>query len=478
MFDDLQHILASNCLLVRSQPILIGVSGGADSLTLLDILVRSGYQVVVAHFNHLLRPEASDDARVVERVAETLNTPFVLGTGSTLDFAREQGFSIEEAAREMRYRFLFDQAEKYDAQAVAVAHNANDQVETVLMHLLRGAGLDGLTGMSMCFLPNPWSETIPLIRPLLNIWRAEIETYCAEHDLTTLTDSTNADTTYFRNRLRHELIPELETYVPGFCTRLHQTADLLTADRALLEELTDQVWFETIKERGPGFVTLHPSSFTFHPLALRRRLIRRAVSHLRPGARDIDFALVQRVLAFADKPTATGQTDLGLGLRIALENDRLTISDWQTAPPTAHWPQTTDHYLLSIPGQLDLGSGWQLQAEIPADFEAAKREAQENCNSYQAWVDLGEKQPILNIRPRLSGDRFQPLGMGEKSMKISDFMINEKIPQRARVGWPLVCSGDEIVWVPGFRLAHPYRITEKSQQIVKLALQTRLVCDL
>lgn len=135
MFDDLQHILASNCLLVRSQPILIGVSGGADSLTLLDILVRSGYQVVVAHFNHLLRPEASDDARVVERVAETLNTPFVLGTGSTLDFAREQGFSIEEAAREMRYRFLFDQAEKYDAQAVAVAHNANDQVETVLMHL-------------------------------------------------------------------------------------------------------------------------------------------------------------------------------------------------------------------------------------------------------------------------------------------------------------------------------------------------------
>ena len=369
MLDDLQKILEEKCLLNRPQPIIVGVSGGADSLTLANILREMAYPVMAAHFNHHLRPESSDDAWTVEGIAAKLNVPFILGEGNTTDHAQEHKLSIEEAARELRYRFLFEQAEKHAAQAVAVAHNADDQVETVLMHLLRGAGLDGLTGMPYRALPNPWSETIPLLRPLLNIWRTEIDAYCVEHDLKPMIDATNADTTYFRNRLRHELIPELETYVPGFRLRLHQTADLLATDRALLEKLTAQIWPNTIQEAGSGFIILHHSSFILHPLALRRRLVRKAISHLRPGARDVDFSLVHRVLDFAAQPTATGQTDLGLGLRISLEGDRLTIADWDAELPTAHWPLITDHRSLPIPGELDLGNGWTLRAEILLDVE-------------------------------------------------------------------------------------------------------------
>ena len=212
MLDHIQSTLERDCQILPDKQILVGVSGGADSLCLLDILIRLGYPVLVAHFNHLLRPEASDDARAVEGIADMLKVPLVLGEGSANDYAQEHNLSIEESARNLRYRFLFKRAEIHDAKAVAVAHNADDQVETVLMHLLRGAGLDGLTGMPYRALPNPWSETIPLVRPLLGIWRTEIETYCTERELNPVIDRSNIDTTFFRNRLRHELIPELDTY--------------------------------------------------------------------------------------------------------------------------------------------------------------------------------------------------------------------------------------------------------------------------
>ncbi|MFC1996622.1 tRNA lysidine(34) synthetase TilS [Chloroflexota bacterium] len=461
----------------NQQPIIIGVSGGTDSLALLDTLTNSNYPVVVAHYNHLLRPEASDDAYTVEDMAADYGVPFTLGFGSVPDYAREQGLSIEEAAREMRYQFLFDQASRYDAQAVAVGHNANDQVETVLMHLLRGAGLDGLTGMCFHSLPNPWSETTPLIRPLLSITRAEIVAYASKKGLSPLVDPTNTDTSFLRNRLRHELIPELESNFPGFQNRLWQTADLLTADRVVLEELTQKFWENTIGQMDDDFIHINKNSFNLLSLGLKRRIVRKAITHLRPGGRDVDFAIVQRALGFASNPTKTGQTDLGLGLRIAFEGDRLIISDWGIILPTGDWPQLKCSIIkpmcqgeLRLPGEYRLGDGWILNAEIFSDAKTAKVDARNNNDPYRVWIDLGEREPIINIRPRKPGERFQPLGMMGKSMKISDFMINKKIPQRARVGWPLICSGDEIVWVPGYQIGHSFKITDRSQWIVLLTL--------
>jgi tRNA(Ile)-lysidine synthase len=471
MLNRVQKVLEENCALDSKQPVIVGVSGGADSLTLLNILVL-GYPVVAAHFNHLLRSESSDDARKVEGIAIKLGIPFSLGEGDAAEYAREHAISIEEAAREVRYRFLFDQAGKYDAQAVAVAHNADDQIETVLMHLLRGAGLDGLTGMPYRSLPNPWSETIPLVRPLLGIKRAEIEIYCAENDLAPVLDLTNTDTSFFRNRLRHELIPELETYIPGFRNRLCQTAELLAADRVVLDELTEEIWQEVIENSDTGYVSINRETFNFQPLGIKRRLIRKAVSCLRSGARDLDFSMVQRVIEFAREPSLTGQSDIGLGLRVFLEDGKLIIATWEAELPTFHWPQIAVDKSLSVPGELNLGSGWILRADVPKDLESAQIEAAENIDPYRIWLDLGKRNPLLGVRQRRPGDRFQPLGMGGKSMKVSDFMINQKIPQRARAGWPLILSGDEIVWVPGYQMGHPFRLRTVAKQIVKLSLQS------
>ena len=470
MLNHLDTVLSGACRLQRDKALLAGVSGGADSLCMLDALRRSEYPLVVAHFNHHLRSQASQDAQKVADLAATWGLPFTLGEGDTVAYAQEHHLSIEEAARELRYRFLFEQADCYQAQAVAVAHTADDQVETVLMHLLRGAGLDGLTGMSFYALPNPWSVLIPLVRPLLSTWRDEIEVYCIEHELIPVIDESNADTTYFRNRLRHILIPQLETYIPGLRTRLWQTADLLAADRDVLDELTDTIWREMLQEKETGYVVFLIAPFRQQPLGVQRRLIRKAVAYLRPGARNLDFAMVQRVIRFSTEPTSTRRIDIGLGLDAFLEEGKLIIATWEADLPSVEWPQIKVEEILPIPGAVDLGNGWRLQAEIVGDFQSVKDILLANDNPFRAWIDLGKRQPHLNIRPRRPGDRFHPLGMAGQSQKLSDFMVNQKIPQRARAGWPLVCAGNEIIWVPGYRSDEAYRVTSQSAQSVLLVL--------
>lgn len=472
MLNHFRDVIQNNCALIRGSLIILGVSGGADSLVLLDLLSKD-HLVVVAHFNHHLRPDSSQDAQTIEKIAEHYSLPYILGEGNVEKFAQANHLSIEEAARDMRYRFLFEQAGKFQALAVAVGHNADDQVETVLMHLLRGTGMDGLTGMSYRSLPNPWSNEIPLVRPLLRTWRSDIESYCAENNISPLTDSTNADTTYFRNRIRQNLIPYLESYVPGFRQRLWRTADIIGNDRFILDEQTEKTWQAVVKKRELGYLVLYYDKFNNLPLGMKRRLIRKAIFSLRQDQRDVDYELVHNVIEFALSPTATMQADLGLGLRISIEEDQLIISDWNSDLPTSQWPQLVVDCLLEIPGELDLGNGWILKAELPLETDSTKNDLSENQNPYQAWVNWSDRDLKLLVRKRKPGDRFQPMGMDGRSMKISDLMVNEKIPRRARAGWPLICSGDEIVWVPGLHVGHSFRITDRSQQIVKLVIETR-----
>ena len=437
MLNHVRDVFQKKCGLIKDAWIVLGVSGGADSLTLLDLFSKD-YWVVVAHFNHFLRPESSQDAQMIEQIAERYMLPFILGEGNVTEFAQANHLSIEEAAREMRYRFLFKQAEKFKAQAVVVGHHADDQVETVLMHLLRGTGLDGLSGMAYYSLPNPWSSAIALVRPLLQTWRSEIDDYCAGNKITPLSDSTNTDNTYFRNRIRQNLIPELESYVPGFRRRLWRTADLISSDRNLLEEQTENAFQDIVVEGTMDYVVLNLDSFNKLHLGLKRRLLRKVIFTIRQNERDVDYALIMRALEFSSQPSTTMEVDLGLGLRISIEENILIVSDWNSNLPTKRWPQLDEDFVLDIPGELGMGHGWILKVELSLNTESAKNEARMNKNPYKAWVNWGDRELKLLVRKRNPGDRFQPLGMGGRTMKISDLMVNKKIPRRARAGWPLV----------------------------------------
>lgn len=465
--DEVRHVMVNGCGFSPGSRILVGVSGGPDSLSLLDCLHTLGFVVIAAHYDHGLRPESAHEARFVQQAAARMQVAFTGGGGNVTEYARQDKQSIEEAARTLRYRFLFSQAHRLDCAAVAVGHTADDQVETVLMHFLRGAGLAGLRGMQTCTLSTEWDDRIPLLRPLLGVWRESVLDYCAERSLETVFDRSNLDTTYFRNRLRHELIPYLQSYNPQIKETLWRMSQAACGDYALLENLAQEAWGRSLIEARGDFVVLSSTALQSMETGLQRMVLRKAIAALRPGLRDITFSAVERAARFVRSPTNTRWLDLVAGLCLYASGDRLFIGDQNSDLLMEAWPQVTpgDRLELPVPGRLTLSGGWILEARFE---DAAAQPWGEDA--FHAWLDADALTFPLLVRTRRDGDRFSPLGMNGHSLKLSDFWINQQLPRPARKGWPLLCAGDVIMWIPGFRPAENCRLKPGSRRALHLWL--------
>jgi tRNA(Ile)-lysidine synthase len=281
------------------QPIVVGCSGGADSLCLLHLLKSQFSQIIVAHFNHRLRVEADEEANYTIALAKEMGLEAVVDSSDVRSFAVKEKRGIEEAARMLRYKFLFRVARKYHAQAVAVGHHADDQVETVLLHFLRGTGSSGLKGMLPVQWIHPWDSKIPLIRPLLSVWKKDIFEYCRENHLTPLVDQSNSDLVYLRNRLRHVLIPLLESeYNAQIKQCIWQMAQVLAVEVEFIEEVTEQAWQQCVLSAAVSEIVVSAEKFKQLHLAVQRKLLRRAIWRIFPDMRDIDYETTQRGLEF------------------------------------------------------------------------------------------------------------------------------------------------------------------------------------
>ncbi len=463
MLDD---VLRRQCQLDPSRPILVGVSGGADSLCLLGILQEAGYHLLVAHFDHRLRPTSGQDSACVAELAARRALPFLSDSADVSAWAAEQGMSLEEAARHLRYRFLFAAARRSGAQAVAVGHTADDQVETVLMHFLRGAGLAGLKGMEYRLILPLFDPEIPLVRPLLSLWRAETEDFCRLHDLAPQVDASNADVTYFRNRLRHQLIPELEKYNPRFREAVLRSASALQGDHALLQAQVDEAWEHAAVDAGEGWIALDAAHLSACPPALRRAIFRRAGEKLRPAVRDIGFAALERAAAYVDPPRGA-RVDFINGLYLCAVKDSILLAAYEADLPQADLPQLAEEVRVPIGTALNLPGGWTLSAERctadPDDWS-------HNADPWSAFLDADLAGEDLCLRPPRTGDVFHPLGMGGQTVKVREFFINHKVPRPARRGYPLLCAGGQIAWIPGLRMGHPCRVTPATRTVLKLSL--------
>ncbi len=471
MLENIESILHIQCKLDPKRPIIVGVSGGPDSLCLMEVLRESGYHIIVAHFNHQLRLEADNDAKAVEDTASRLMLSSVIAGADVRAHAETESLSIEEAARNLRYRFLFAQAHRLKAQAVAVGHTADDQVETVLMHFIRGAGLNGLKGMAYRTLLPIFDPDIPVIRPLLDVWREETEVYCASHGLRPHYDPSNESFNFLRNRLRHALIPTLESYNPQFKEAVWRSVQSLSSDHALLTETLDAWWKKCAIQETNDFVMLDLSFLVTRSAGLQRNLIRHAVERLIPGQETV-FAVLERAAAFiAD--SARVRMDLTGSLILFREGDALYISKPDAQLPFDRWPQMPaqmDSSPVSLPGHLNIAGGWKFSSErwrLPA---LAQEQSSRNDDRFQVWLDADDLPGGLELRVRHEGDVFEPLGMKGHSQKLSDFFTNAKTPQRARDRWPLLCSGDTVIWVPGYRPAESCKLKGESLRVVYFSL--------
>jgi len=437
--------LATMGRLQAGQPLVIGFSGGPDSAAMLHALHAAGWALVAAHLDHGLRPGSADDAARAGRIADAYGVPFVSQRVEVGALAAAERQSIEAAARQARYAFLFRVAQHHSAQAVLVAHTADDQAETLLMHLLRGAGPQGMHGMQAHWLPNPWSDRVALVRPLLAASRQQVLAYCEQHGLQPLHDPSNDSPAFFRNQVRHELLPLMEQLAPGVKGRLAQTAALHAAEGELLAATAEAAWRRCLAAAGRGYLGLHRAALAAEPLALQRRVLQRAAQQLRPESASLSFMLVEQARsALLGKD---GEQDWFDGLVVLAEDAYMWLAE-QNAQLPQPWPQLpADGMALETPATLPLSAGWHLQVQ-----EGQAPQGRGTADKYQAWVGVTLATQLEVRRPR-PGDR---LALAHGHQKLSDLFINAKLPQRARAAWPLLCAGDEIVWVPGLRLAHGY----------------------
>jgi tRNA(Ile)-lysidine synthase len=475
--------------------LVVAVSGGADSLCLLGTLLalrERGHrlapgELIVAHLDHGLRGEESrEDARSVKRLAADLGVPCVIEEANAT-YSAELRIGLEDWARRTRYTFLRRVAAEHQAERIVTGHTHDDQAETILLHWLRGSGLAGLRGMA------PLHGEIA--RPLLDVTHEQTVAYCTTQGWQPREDSSNADPRFLRNRIRHELLPLLETYNPGIRDLLIRNGELLADDEAYLEAQTAAAWAEVAEETTAGAIRIRLEPLRELPPAIRHRLFR-AAARMIVGP---DFTLETRHIAAIDNQLADGHTGTALnlvgGLNTWLEYDALVLrqsaqADFVAAGhPGAVLTASLPTWQLPVPGMVEMPElGWRIRAwriegapgsedpaglppapELPA-FAFSDRSTELGRAESRVYLDAATIGETLTARAWQPGDRFRPLGMsGEK--KLHDYFADAKAPRELRTRLPLVFNADHLVWVAGLRIDDRVRLTPTTQAVIVLQLE-------
>ncbi len=471
----------TNRLLTQNDKVVVGVSGGADSLCLLHFLTQISkllnLTLVVAHLNHQLRgTDSQADAHFVQETATNWQLSFFGDSQDVAAIAKQQKKSIEESARQIRYTFLGQVASKVGAAKIAVAHNSNDQAETILMHFLRGTGLSGLRGIlpkielaSLNLTVHPSSSPF-LIRPLLETSRSEIDTYCQQNNLTPRQDASNQDPAYHRNRLRHELIPYLENYNPNIQTVLQRTAKIIAADTEYLEKQLDTIWQTVVDNESSQIITFKLEPWLNLPLALKRSSLRRAVYKVARNLRDIGFEHIEKALNIVEKGSTSAQVVFPYGVILTLYYTTFTVATNTTSKDIVNLdePQLSDTIPINLSGKTLLPNiRWQLQVTL-LNYTELKMSEIWDIDRWEAYLDADRVGPQPCLRPRQPGDTFIPLGMAGHSKKIKDFMVDQKILKKYRNRIPLLVANNQILWVCGYRLSEQASLKADTQKVLHL----------
>ena len=312
---------------------------------------------------------------------------------------------------------------------------------------------------------------------LLETARADVERYCADHDLEPRFDRSNLDTTYFRNRLRHDLLPLLETYNPNIRARLCHTAAVMAADHELLVEMTERAWDDTAREVHPERVVFSLEAWRALAVGLQRATLRRAVRRLRASLRDLDFVHVEDARRVALRGETGARATLPSGLELTVGYDTLAVAIEGEAEPPPDEPLLWDDAPLAVqvpgetrppvaPAEADGASAWVVRVDLLDDWDLNQVSA--NPDPWTAYLDARILDAPLLLRTRREGDRFRPQGMEGHSVKVSDYLVNRKVPHAWRDHLPLLLAGDTIVWVCGRAVGIEGVVGAETRQVARV----------
>lgn len=442
MLTDFLYYIRKQDLCRENERILIAVSGGIDSMVLLDLFHRGGFDVGIAHCNFQLRgKDADEDEFFVKQTAQELGVPFYLKRFDTEKYSREHGISIQMAARDLRYEWFekIRVSERYDH--IATAHHLNDDVETSLINLFRGTGLQGLAGIPV--------RQGHVIRPLLFTGKAQIEIYAEKMKISFRVDRSNLELKYHRNLIRNRIIPLIEEINPGFISTMASTQERLADSHHVISYWLKEHENQYLKKEGSH-------------LYLNRRFFQQVNSavFLYEALKGWGFRYDQCRNILKKATGRSGALYFSSTHVLNLDRDYLILSPiGEEKEITYDWPENMS--------ELETGYGC-FRKEI-FRREAVKEIRSASC-PYVQFFDLSTLKFPVHIRSWREGDWFIPLGMKGKK-KLSDFMIDEKIPVNLKQRLPVLFSGDTIVWVVGYRIDDRFKIIPGSSQLLKIIFE-------
>ncbi len=440
-------------------------------MALLHALIELGkenrYGIAIAHVNHGLRGHASErDAVFVARLAKKHNVPYYEKKIDAFAIQKKIGGSLEEAGRDARYHFFHETADRYGYDKIAVGHHLEDDAELILMNMIRGSGPTGMAGIA------PVRGRI--VRPLIHCRRSDIRSFLHTGNIAYVHDESNDNTRFHRNHVRHCLIPALEDYNPRVVENLHKMGQIAGSENGWIEGMLSPVFDAVAADRSKGRLVLDIEKAKRQHVAVKRRIVRKALFTVKGDLRRIGFAHIDAIIALMDKPDPSGRIDLPDRIRVTRKNTFLiltaekqplrstalagdgfgvpfyeyTVAEKQAVSGRMVIPEAGAHIVLT-----------RLPVEDMDGFPSGDTAALD-------WDRLVFPLYVRNVRP---GDRFMPLGMS-RTQKLKDFFINNKIPAEKRRRVPLLQSKGQVAWIAGLRMDDRFKITRETKTVLMVSL--------
>lgn len=453
------NTINENKMISKGDGIIVALSGGPDSICLLHVLhsLKEKYDLTIyaAHVNHMLRGNESDtDEKVCSEYCESLGIKFYSRSVDIEKMASEQGISTEMAGRDARYSFFEELMDKVGAQKVAVAHNQNDQAETVLMRLMRGTGIEGLVGIK------PVRDEI-FIRPIINVTRAEIEKYCEVNKLPARIDKTNYEPIYSRNKVRLELIPYIEkNFNSDIIATLSRMCELIKRDEEFIQENVTK-FFEKVCDISDEKVIIYNDAFNLHP-AVISRIIRKALLIFKGDINNIQSIHVDNVIKI--QKSETGKfTVVPKGILITNVYGNIEITRQQKNKSRKLDMNQSVELKLGDNYVENLGVIFRIRQV--SNYKSMNFKGKENIKYFNC-----DNVKNISVRVRKDGDRFVPFGM-KGSKKLKDIFMDLKVPREKRDFVPLLCFDEEISWIVGYKISDKFKVHEGVKNIIEVTVE-------
>lgn len=433
-------------LIDKNDTIIVGASGGPDSQFLVyllnEIKIEYNLTIILAHLNHLHRKEAIFDENLVVETGKKLNLEVKVKKSSMDDFAKENKLSPEDAGRRLRYDFFYSLAKENKSAKIAVAHNMDDQAETMLFRMARGTGLDGLSGMDY--------KNGKIIRPILSFKKSEILAYLNEKKIPYAIDATNLENDYSRNYIRNEIFPKIAELNPNAIENFYNLSDLIKNDLEIIDELIDQKYEVVAVIEDKTFVKFDKEEFENLSYSLKARILRKSIYKLQGNVKNFSKENIDDFLNLLDLDT---------GKKII--KDKLIFIKNYNSYDLVILNEDSDKQEIV---RLNLGEEVRFKGKkIKASRVLEKDKKSKNIG----YFDLDKISFPLIIRSRENGDKFKPFGMNHRK-KLKDFFIDEKIDKNIRDQIPIILSENDIIWVGGYRISDDYKLDSGTNNILKI----------